>query len=354
MSEQDYETLVAAYPTHIPFPKINRPHRSGKMTLSEVHTVDDLPSRLIFGDLVPNSFTGKEDNWSVEYRDANGNALDLSVHDGRFEAKPNFLGSEGRSVGPAWHREAFGQLINLGADQWDGVLKDYLEASYPIQVAPVNREQTHSLFIPDGWMKTILVPVAPEQLEKLLAWYMALADDNFLAAGHSGAVDLLFNAVNYLEGKCPAGWDDPAQLTVRGLVTCNTPIHSQVAREVANDGSAAWTTRRSAYLFSCTVFLRDVPRIVELLSTAGFISSEPDLCSAVVPVESALASNEMQWWSPDKACRMTWVWEEDQTEHIVADLDADLDAAVHLVRQAKEAGIAHRKYLGLFDEYGNT
>jgi hypothetical protein len=310
--------------------------------------VDDLPSRLIFGDLVPDSFNGEGDSWSVEYRDATGNGLDLAVYEGRFEAKPIFLGSEGMSVGPARHREAFGQLINLGADQWDGVLKDYLVARYPIQVAPVNREQPHSLFIPDGWMKTILVPVATEQLEGLLAWYMALADDTSLAAGHSGAVDLLFNAVNYLEGKCPAGWDDPAQLMVRGLITCNAPIHSQVVREEANDGSAAWTTRRSAYLFSCTAFLRDVPRIVESLSEAGFISAEPDLCSAVVPVEAALASSEMQWWSPHQECRMTWVWEDNQTENIVADVDADLETAKRLVQQAKEAGIAHTGFLGLF------
>src|SRR5262245_7096582 len=58
MTEQNYPAIAAAYPRHIAFPHISRPHRSGKSNLTEVGTLEDLPSRLLFGDIVPESFTG--------------------------------------------------------------------------------------------------------------------------------------------------------------------------------------------------------------------------------------------------------------------------------------------------------
>jgi len=106
---QDYASIAKEFPRHIPFPMVERRHRSGKLILSEVKTVDDLPSRLIFGDLIRDTFTVHPDGWSAQFRDAQENCTDLSVHSGQFEAKSRFLGIDGLSVGPAAHPRAFGE-----------------------------------------------------------------------------------------------------------------------------------------------------------------------------------------------------------------------------------------------------
>lgn len=347
---ENYADIADHFPAHIPFPKIERLHKSGACVFADVKAVGDLPSRLIFGDIVFDSFMRSAEGWSVRYADTFGNGLDLSVTGNRFEAKPRFLGSEGLSVGPANHRQAFGELLNLSADQWNRALKASLEARYPVQVAPGDHEQPHAMFIPDGWMKSILVPVSSDRLGDLLNWYNALATDSRLGASISGAVHLVFNAVNYLEGKCPTGWDDPAQLLVRTLITCNTPIEQQVVREEANDGSAAWTSRRSAYLFRLTAFLRDIPHLVDSLSNAGFISDEPDLCTAIAPAEMVMACNELRWWSPGKECRITWVTEPVPPEQFILDTEVTPAETLELVQQGMAVGTRHTRFFGLDEE----
>lgn len=342
----DYAFIAAQFPRYIPFPMIERLYRSGKMVLADVRTVDDLPSRLIFGDLVQESFMSLPDGWSAQFRDAKNNGLDISVEAGRFTAKPRFLGSEGLSVGPAAHKQAFGELMNLAAGQWDGALKRYLEDRYSIRVADPDPYQPHFLHLPDGWLKSILVPVAPEQLPALLAWHMSLADDTELGASQTGAVSFAFNAINYVEGRCANGLDDAASLMLRSLLTSNTPLKAEVIRECANDGTAAWTVRRDAYLYRCTAFLHDVPRVVELLSQSGLLSDDPDLCASVTPAELMFVSKEARWWSSQNECRITWAFEDNQPEQIIRDVRTTLADSQTLIGQALKAASDHADFLG--------
>lgn len=349
MSEQDYAEVARQYPKHIPFPMIERLHRPGKWPLSEVRSVEDLSSRLLFGDLVDNTFTSYSDGWSVSYRDAEDNGLDISVRNGRFEAKPRFLGKKGLSVGPATHKEAFPQLINLAADQWDQSLKDYLEARYLIRVAETDPHRLHVIYIPDGWLKSILVPIAPSKLGTLLNWHMNLANDDRIGASVIGCVSLLFNAVNYVDGSYPSEWGTGDNLLVRNLLTLNGPMLGQVIHETASDGASAWTLRRNAYLYRCTAYMRDVPRLVESLSAAGLLPDDPDQCAALVPTEDCVATGDMMWWSMNRECRMTWVFENDQMEQFLKDRDTDLDECTDLVVSAMVAGRNHFDFSGLED-----
>ena len=142
----------------------------------------DLTSRLIFGDLDESSFKVFAEGWQAAYRDGSGNVLELSVSGRRFSAKPTFLGARGLSCGPVDPPRAFGELLNLGAPQWNARLKEHLEARYPITVPEIDADQPSVLYIPDGWLRTILIPVAPEQLPRLLEWHLTLMDDPGLAA----------------------------------------------------------------------------------------------------------------------------------------------------------------------------
>lgn len=334
------------FPKAIPFPRIGRPHRPGCGGLAGVRTAGDLPGRLIFGDQDEASFKATAEGWEVAYRDGSGNGLELSVSDGQFLAKPTFLGASGLSCGPVDPARAFVELLNLGAAQWQARLKHHVEAHHPVTVHEHDPDQPTALYIPDGWLFTLLVPVAPEVLPRLLEWHLSLADDSRLAAGMTGSVALAFNAVNYIEGR----WQeerDPDALAIRSLALTGTPLTGEVRRETGRDGTCALTVRRVAYAHRCTAFLRDLPFIVASLDAADLLPAEPDLRAAIVPSALALAAESMSWLPPGRDCRITWAWLEDQAAGILADRDATAASARQLIDEARAAAREFADAIGL-------
>ncbi len=343
----EYKSIVDKFPRHIPFPIIHRPYRSGVPTLAAVKAVEDLPSRLVFGDLLADSFKPESNGWSVEYRDGFGNGLYLSVEGDTFGAISRFLGKESYSSGAATNEQAFQQLMSLSSEGWDRVLQTNLQERFQIRVSEPDRNRPSTMFIPDGWLKTIFVPVHPRDLERLLEWHMSLANDLRLGASIMGEVSFQNNAVNYVVGRCPIEYEDATEIFIRSIETCGTPVLSEAEREVASSGAAAWTIRRSAYLYRCNVFLRDVPYVVESLSLVGLLPTQPDLCAAIAPAELIMVAKEMSWFSPKEECRITWVASPQDPDQISADAETSFTASQDLVR---EALLASEKYEALFHQ----
>lgn len=343
-------TSTSAAPSHYPksisFPRIERPHRPGCGGLAGVRKASDLPSRLIFGDLDESSFKATAEGWEAAYRDDSGNGLELSVSGRQFSAKPTFLGASGLSCGPVDPPRAFGQLLNLGAPQWHARLREHLEARYPVTVHEHDRDQPSVLYLPDGWLHTLLIPVAPERLPRLLEWHLSLKDDPRLAAGMTGSVALAFNAVNYIAGR----WQDrldPDDLAFRSLSMTHTPLTGPVLRETGKDGSCALTVRRLAYVYRCMAFLRDMPFIVSSLDAADLLPAESDLRPAMLPSELALVAESMSWFPPNRDCRITWAWLEDQSARLLTDSDATAAGADQLILEALAAAREFDEAIGL-------
>lgn len=334
------------YPKSIPFPRIERPHRPSCGGLAGVRRASDLPSRLIFGDLDESSFKVFAEGWQAAYRDGSGNVLELSVSGRRFSAKPTFLGARGLSCGPVDPPRAFGELLNLGAPQWNARLKEHLEARYPITVPELDADQPSVLYIPDGWLRTILIPVAPEQLPRLLEWHLTLMDDPGLAAAMTGDVAQAFNAVNYIEGRWQGGLD-PGYLAFRSVAMTRTPLAGPVLRESGKDGSSALTVRRVAYVYRCTAFLRDIPFVVARLNDTGLLPTESDMRATVLPSELALAAESMSWFPADRDCRITWAWLENPATSLLADCGATAAGARTLIREAQEVAREFDEAIGL-------
>jgi hypothetical protein len=338
--------LHGRYPQSIPFPRIERPHRTGCPSLAGVRTAGDLPSRLIFGHLDEASFKASADGWQANYRDGRGNGLELSVSDRRFSATLAFLGGSGLSSGPADLPRAFGSLLNLGAHGWDARLKDHLESNYPITVAEADARQPSAFYLPDGWLRTLLVPVAPGQLPELLDWHLSLTNDPGVSAPLTGSVVLALNAVNYIEGRWQGGLD-PGYLAFRSAAMTRTPLTSPVLRETAGDGSAALTVRRVAYVYRCTAFLRDIPYLAGSLHAAGLLPGEPDRRAAVLPAELALAAESMSWSPPAHDCRITWAWLDDPASSLMTDCNATAAGARRQIETAQAAATEFIEATGL-------
>ena len=147
-------------------------------------------------------------------------------------------------------------------------------------------------------------------------------DDPGLAAAITGGVALAFNAVNYIEGRWEDGLD-PDYLAFRSVSMTRTPLAGPVLRETGNDGSCALTVRRVAYMYRCTAFLRDIPFIAGRLHDDGFLPTESDQRAAMLPSELALAAESMSWFPPNRDCRITWAWLENQSARTPGGLRCD-------------------------------
>jgi hypothetical protein len=314
--------------------------------LAGVRTAADLPSRLIFGDLDEASFKATTDGWQAAYRDGRGNGVELSVSDHRFSATLAFLGGSGLSCGPADPPRAFGTLLSLGAHGWDAQLKDYLESNYPITVAESDARQASAFYLPDGWLRTLLVPVAPGQLPEFLDWHLSLSNDPEVSAPLTGSVALAFNAVNYIEGRWQDGLD-PGYLAFRSAAMTRTPLSGPVLRETAGDGSAALTVRRVAYVYRCTAFLRDIPYLAGSLHAAGLLPGETDRRAAVLPAELALAAESLSWSPPSRDCRITWAWLDDPASRLMPDCVATPAGARRQIEVAQAAAAEFMEATGL-------
>ncbi len=344
MTTLEYENVIGQYPTVIDLPRIDRPYRSSDKTFADVTGRCDLPSRLFFGDMVDDSFHIDPTGWSVSYSDGAGNGLELKVSDGRFLAKPTFLGTESMSVGPAAQKKAFLQLISFTGDMWASTLKAHLEARYPVCVAETPRDQSSACYYPDGWLRTLLIPLPVSRLDAAFRFHLNLANDPLLAASVSGSITLLHQVVNYVEGRAPVGCDESYGLLLRHLDHCNTPLTSPTVREEANDGTAAWTVRRMTYLYQCRCFLRDVPRVMEKLQAAKLLSDEPDLWSAVVPAEQMAMTDHAAWWSAKRECRSTRVGFKASDLLEIEEETYDEAVSLAVIKKAQVAGAANSAF----------
>jgi hypothetical protein len=234
----------------------------------------------------------------------------------------------------------------MGGDQWLRILKKYLEERYPVTVAEIARDVPATCFLPDGWLLTLMIPVPLDRLGDVMQFHLDLPDDPLLGASQSGVITLHRQIVNYVEGRSPDGCGDALALISRHLRSCNTPLSAFPVREVAADGSAAWTVRRLAYQYRCTSFLRDVPRVMEKLHAAELLSPGPDMWSAVAPAELVATTEHASWWSARRECRSTWLGFDDIAASLVMDGQYDAEQTLLAVRQAQLAGSSNAAFFG--------
>lgn len=342
------DELANRFPKHIPFPNIDRPYRAGHLPLDRVNGVDDLPSRLLLGDLQPASFQRSPKGWQVQYRDQDNGGVDLEVTGSHFFVCPFFLGEKIMASGAANNPKALGMaLTGQTANAWQEALKKYLEPKYPVTVvnADTGGKFPTVCFIPDGWLYTILVPVHFGHLNALLAFHNELVESTTLAAPMGASVRLQLHATNYVEGRWD-GMNDPYALIIRHLQQAGTPLCEAPVREEAPDGSAAWTIRRLTYLYRSQCFLRDLPRLIDALFLAGFLSDAPDMRAAVMPTEIAMSAATIRWWSEHRECKSVWTDFRFKESVDAGSATATAGLAQAAVRQAMDAGEAYLGGLG--------
>lgn len=304
-----------AFPKLLPLPGIVREVHIPVDAPAEVKSATDLPSRLLLGDLVPESFKVQKKGWSAEWRDRDG-------HWARYRHAGNLSSLElayaGEELVNLISPERFadlGRIVqNIHPGTWMAKLAETAEARYNLRVFPHREEDAVGAEFPDGHLLSLVMPVPAQSLMALYDLHKNLQTDVEITTPIDAYLRLAFSVVNYLEGPNPSMLTHPVGLVMHHVNALGTPAADMPEREVDPQGQAAWTLRRSHYLYVAHLRLRDAARLIERLADAGFIGhragdpegypNAPEFGAALLPFGYEYAARNAWWLDRDGRRRM--------------------------------------------------
>lgn len=274
MAENTTAGAAPAFPKLLPLPKVERPLTLPVARLSDVKSAADLPGRMILGDLVPETFKFEKKGWSAEWRDADGYKAKFRFAGGLSSLELDFEGDELVTLVTAERfADLDGTVQNLHPAAWMEKLGAKLSARHNLKVFPHREDDAVAGSFADGPLLTLVMPVPADRLLALFELHKQLQQDAAITTHIDGYARLHFSVVNYLEGGNPPMLSHPVGLVLHHVNALGTPAGEMPVREEDDEGSAAWTLRRSHYLYIAHCPLRDAARLVERLAAAGFIGA---------------------------------------------------------------------------------
>ena len=282
-----------------------------------VRSAADLPQYLILGDLDPSTFECSAGGWSARWQgtehDSHFEVLYKSASS-RWEIRQTWCGLDGgTSFFPARMplEKAIAQgLYTQFPRSWNEAARSQLESAYQLTVV----EQPENAFsfcgIPDGAFRTIVLPVAVCNLRPMRQWIQDLVQESPLAYPITVEAKLVFQAINCIEGKAPAWTTQEAAAFSQSVVETGLAPQGFPAREVARDGSAAWTLRREIYfVFIGLPFAGLSDFLSRMASADGPVRtvSDPDLRfelrPIVTPAGFELQTRSLALWDQARTTR---------------------------------------------------
>lgn len=268
-----------------------------------VRCAGDLPQYLILGDLDPSTFQQSASGWSARWQGTEDDThfdIAYKADTGRWEIRQTWCGLDGGfSVFPTRMPldKVIAQALYMQFPRnWESAAKSQIESEYQITVVEQPENAYTFCGIPDGAFRTIIFPIAVRNLRPVRQWIQQIVEESPLTYPLTVEAKLVFQALNYLEGKAPGWTTQEAVAFNQSVIETGLAPHGFPVREVANDGSAAWTLRREIYfLFIGLPFAGLTDFLNRMATDNGPIRavSDPDLRFELRPVV-APAAFEMQ------------------------------------------------------------
>ncbi len=304
-----------AFPKLLALPAIERPVRVPVAAFAEVRSAADLPDRLLLGDLVADSFRREKKGWSAQWIDADGHRARFRYAGGLSSLELAYRGDEVVTLTTAERFTELGQTVQtLHPGAWLGGLARDLEGRCNLRVFPHREDDAVAGDFPDGHLLTLVMPVPADRLMALFELHKAWQADAAIRTALSAYLRLGFSVVNYIEGRNPAMLAHPAGLVLYHVNALGTPAAEMPVRETDAEGLAAWTLRRSHYLYVAHLHLREAVRIAEKLAEAGFIGATdtgregyphaPEFAAALLPFGYEYAAKNAYWFDRDRRRRI--------------------------------------------------
>ena len=277
----------------------------------------DLPQYLILGDLDPSTFEQSVGGWSARWQGTEHDTHLEVVYKGdssRWEIRQTWCGLDGGfSIFPA--RMSLDKVIAQALytrfpRNWDEAAKSQLESAYQVTVVEQPEDAYMFCGIPDGALRTIIFPIAVRNLRPVRQWIQELVEDSPLAYPITVDAKLVFQALNYIEGKAPE-WTAQEEVAFnQSVVETGLAPQGFPVREVANDGSAAWTLRREIYYMfiglpfaGLTDFLRRMVRANGPIRTVADPDLRFELRPIVIPAAFEIQTESLALWDKARTTR---------------------------------------------------
>jgi hypothetical protein len=315
---------VIHLPTHLP----NR-RDYPRVPLADVRAPTDLPPYLFMGRLDEDSFTISAAGWSAAWqRDADTwFRLDYDAESGAIEARDAWLGVEGffSHLGKPDLKILAQMRFIAPVKSWEDQAEQLLQARWNLKYVRAEDGDWIMAGLPDGLMKTLLLPIAVESLPQLVETFAGFRDDSGMDFPVSGYVIPAMSAVNYIEGKNPAWSQEPTELFMQTLLATGFPPTAMPIREQGSDGSAAWTIRRIVCLaFIGVPFVGMIP-LLKRLERDGLVATGPmmsnenqpgidsiEFSACAVQAGKELQAESIAWIPPDRNRRVFWLMPEER------------------------------------------
>jgi len=241
-----------------------------------VRSAADLPQYLILGSLDPSTFEQSAGGWSARWQ---GTEIDTHfdvayrADSGRWEIGQTWCGLNG-GFGLFPVKVSLEKVISEGLysrfpGNWDAESKSQLETKYQMTVVEQPKDFYSIFGIPDGAFRTIIFPVAVHNLGAVRDWIRVLVERSPLAYPVTVDARLVFQAINYVDGKAPEWTTQPAAVFNHSVIETGLLPQAFPVREEAKDGSAAWTLRREIYFLSIGVPFAGLTDFLERIAIAN-------------------------------------------------------------------------------------
>lgn len=281
----------------------------------QVRASTDLPPYLILGSLAPSTFKLLPDGWSARWQGAEADThFDIRFDAGDYWFSKTWRGYDG-GMGVCPSSVPLTKAVPLYGfskfpRSWDVAAKEYFESAYQLSFIEQSNVPESSVYFPDGPFRVIAFPVATRNLQFVCQQLRELLSNSSLKFPVFSQAELVFQAINYIEGKAPEWTSEPVTLFRQsmqefGMVPFGLPVREASSAEA----TAAWILRRSIYLVSIHIPFSGLSTLLELMAKqAGNIrtSTQPPLrfeCRPVVLPSSSTAGISI--WDAPRTIRVT-------------------------------------------------
>ena len=284
---------------------------------SAVRTSDDLPQYLILGNLDATSVNNSPKGWSARWQGTEEDThFDVAYRPDvdHWEVRQTWCGVDG---GFSMYStrvpldKLIGQALYMQFPRsWDSAAKSQIESEYQLTIVEQPENVATFCGIPDGAFRTIVFPIAVRNLRPVRQWIEEIVEESPLTYPITVEAKLLFQAVNYLEGRAPEWTSQEAVAFNHSVDETGLAPHGFPVREVANDGVAAWTLRREIYFLFITLpfagltdFLSRMASENGPIRTTSGPSFRFELRPIVIPAAFEMQTQSLMLWDKPRTTR---------------------------------------------------
>jgi hypothetical protein len=282
-----------------------------------VLSISDLPQYLVLGGIDSSQFQLSSDGWFARWQ---GNEDDTyfdvtyKAKEKRWEVQQTWCGIDGGLSRYPAHiplDKLIAQALYMQfPSSWDRSAKTRLEKDYQLTLIEQPQNGYNLFGLPDGAFRTIVFPISVRNLRRVREWIQSIITDSPLTYPISVEAKLFHQVINYLEGKAPEWTSQTGVAFLNSLEETGLAPHDFPVREVAKDGSAAWTLRRDVYFICIGLpFAGLVDFLSRMSSENGPVRTTYDpsfrfeLCPIIIPAGFEIQTESLAVWDKARTTR---------------------------------------------------